>query len=108
MKKLALSAVFLIVCTAAARADGDFTGTWDTNYGPLTMIQKGKKVTGSYYDGKAKLEGKVEGRKLSLNYQEPNEGGEAWFKLSEDGSSFVGKYRTAGSDQWVEWSGTRR
>ena len=35
-------------------------------------------------------------------------GGEAWFRLSEDGNSFVGKYKTAGSDQWIEWSGTRR
>ena len=108
MQKLAFSAVFLLVCGAAVRADGDFTGTWDTNYGPVTMIQKGKKVTGSYYDGKATLQGRVEGRKLLLNYQEPNEGGEAWFKLSDDGASFVGKYRTAGSDQWVDWTGTRR
>jgi MscS family membrane protein len=108
MKKLALSAVFLVFCAAAVHADADFTGTWDTNYGPVTMIQKGKKATGTYYDGKATLQGKVEGRKLTLNYQEPGEGGEAWFKLSEDGASFVGKYKTAGSDQWVEWNGTKK
>jgi hypothetical protein len=108
MKKLALSAVCVLVCAAFVRADGDFTGTWDTTYGPVTMIQKGKKVTGTYYDGKAMLQGTVEGRKLTLTYEEPSEGGEAWFQLSEDGKSFVGKYRVAGSKRWVEWSGTRR
>jgi hypothetical protein len=109
MRKFALPAVFLLLCGAAAvRADNDFTGTWDTNYGPLTMIQKGRKVTGTYYDGTATLQGKAEGRRLTLNYQEPSQGGEAWFELSRDGSSFFGKYRTAGTRDWVEWSGTRR
>ena len=108
MKKLALSTVFLLVCGVAAHADGDFTGTWDTTYGPLTMIQKGKKVTGAYYDGKASLQGRAEGRRLTLHYQETGEGGEAWFKLSDGGSSFFGKYRVAGTEQWIEWSGTRR
>jgi opacity protein-like surface antigen len=109
MKKLALSAVFLILCSAAAvHADASFTGTWDTNYGPLTMVQKGRKVTGSYCDGTANLQGKVEGHRLNLNYQEPHEGGEACFDLAGDGNSFIGRYRTAGSNQWVEWSGTRK
>ena len=48
------------VGAAAAQAEG-FTGTWDTTFGPVTLIQKGRKVTGSYYDGKARLQGTAEG-----------------------------------------------
>jgi hypothetical protein len=30
------------------------------------------------------------------------------FRLSEDGKTFTGKYRVVGTQQWYEWSGTRR
>jgi hypothetical protein len=108
MKTFALPAVVLLFCAAAAHAEEGFTGTWDTTFGPLTLIQKGKKVTGSYYEGKAKLQGAVQDGRLHFDYQEQGEGGEGVFRLSEDGKSFAGKYRVVGTQQWYDWNGTRK
>jgi hypothetical protein len=109
MKKFALVAVVVLLGgVAAARAEDGFTGTWDTTFGPLTMIQKGKKVTGTYYDGKAKLEGTVEGNKLKFDYQEKAQGGQGEFDLSADGKSFTGKWRVVGEKKWQEWNGARK
>jgi hypothetical protein len=81
-----------------------FTGAWNTDYGPLNLIQEGKNVTGSYYDGKGTLQGVVEGNKLKFSYQEQEQNGEGEFVLSEDGKSFDGKWRT---NDWAKWSGAR-
>jgi hypothetical protein len=109
MKKYALPAVFVLLCgVASVRADEGFTGTWDTTYGPLTMIQKGKKGTGTYYEGKAKLQGVVEGNKLKFDYQEQGQGGEGVFTLSDDGKSFTGKWRVVGDKNWQDWNGARK
>jgi hypothetical protein len=104
MKTLALSAVLVFACGARA----DFTGTWDTNYGPVTMIQRGDRVTGTYYDGTASLRGRVQGCRMTLSYRETSERGEARFELAPDGNSFTGRYRAAGTQNWVDWCGTRR
>jgi hypothetical protein len=109
MKKFALPVVFLLLCGfASVRADEGFTGTWDTTFGPVTMIQKGKKVIGAYYENKASLEGKAENGKLTFNYQEEAEGGEGEFVLSDDGKTFAGRYRVVGTKNWIDWKGTRR
>ncbi len=43
MKKCSVLVAFVPLCGAAsARAEDGFTGTWDTNFGPVTLIQKGK------------------------------------------------------------------
>jgi hypothetical protein len=108
MKTYALVVAVVLLGGAAVRAEEGFTGTWDTTYGPLTMIQKGKKVTGSYYEGKAKLEGTIEGGKLKFDYQEQGQGGEGVFELSSDGKTFTGKWRVVGTKNWQEWNGTRK
>jgi hypothetical protein len=108
MKKLAIAAVCLLVGAVAVRADGTFTGTWDTTFGPVTMIQKGRQVTGSYDDGQARLQGTVKDGRLIFNYQEPGEGGEGDFKLSPDGRTITGKWRVVGTRKWSDWSGARR
>jgi hypothetical protein len=109
MKKCSIVAVFVLLfsCPALVWA-ADFTGTWDTTYGPLTMIQKGKEVTGSYYDGKAELQGTVAKNRLKFHYQEQTQGGEGEFVLAEDGNSFTGKWRVVGTTSWNEWNGTRK
>lgn len=105
---LALLVLVLLRPAAGAKAPPSFTGTWDTNYGPLTMIQKARKVTGSYYDNKAKLEGIIEKGHLRFTYREKGEQGEGEFKLSPDGKTFRGKYRVRGTKEWKEWNGTRK
>ena len=109
MKKYALLVVlWLLCCAAPVWAEEQFTGTWDTNYGPLTMVQKDKTVTGSYYDNKASLKGTVTRNRLTFNYLETGEKGDGEFTLAPDGNSFVGRYRTVGSKDWHEWNGTRK
>ncbi len=109
MKKFALPAVFLLLCGAASvHAEDGFTGIWDTTFGPVTIIQKDGKVKGSYYDGKAMLEGEVHKGRLTFTYQETAEGGEGVFELSDDGKSFTGRYRVSGTKKWIDWNGTRK
>jgi RNA polymerase sigma factor (sigma-70 family) len=91
------------------RSTAGFVGTWETTYGPMTLSQKGDKITGSYDMGgqKCSVEGKIEGRRLTFTYQEPNAQGAGWFELASDGQSFAGEWRAEGSDQWSEWKGSR-
>ncbi len=97
----------LLLCAPAVQAQGQFAGKWKTNYGPLTMSQDGAKVKGSYYDGSASLEGKVEKNKLIFTYKEEGLEGDGEFVLAADGKSFKGKWRAKGDQTWHEWNGTK-
>ncbi len=109
MKKYSLVVVVMLLWVVApVRAADEFTGTWNTTFGVLTMNQKGSKVTGSYYEGKASLEGVAEKNKLVFTYLEKGEKGEGEFNLAADGKSFVGKYRIIGAKKWIEWKGSRK
>jgi hypothetical protein len=72
------------------------------------MIQSGVYVTGSYYNGTASLQGQATDCRMTLRYTEQGQCGQAWFDLSPDGNSFIGKYRTDGTGNWYDWCGTRR
>ena len=88
-----------------------FTGKWLTSFGPMELRQDGEKVTGSYtMPGQAKpstIFGLVKDRRLTFEYTEPNAAGEGWFELAADASTFAGKWRPAGSQDWGDWRGRR-
>lgn len=95
--------------TTQSSARADFSGSWETTFGLLTLQQTGDAVTGSYaLQGEAaRVEGKVNGRQLDFRYIESNATGEGWFEMAADGNSFSGKWRPSNSLLWQSWIGKR-
>ena len=93
---------------APAAEPADFSGTWSSTYGPLTLRQTGDRVVGQYQleETSGLVEGTVDGRKLTFTYRESNASGEGWFELAADGSSFDGRWREKGKTEWSRWTGT--
>jgi hypothetical protein len=107
MKKCSVLLVLVLLCRATpVQAQASFAGTWDSTFGPVVLTQKGKEVSGTYYDGKATLKGTVEKNELKFTYVEPFESGEGLFKLSADGKSFTGSYLAKGAAARQAWNGT--
>jgi hypothetical protein len=92
-------------------ADGkNFTGSWQTGWGKVTLVQSGSKVSGSFtgqFTGS--LEGELEGDVLKLTWRQTNsEHGKAKFTLKEGGESFKGTWgKNASSTDGGPWSGQR-
>jgi hypothetical protein len=85
-----------------------FDGLWETTFGRLRLVVEGKKVGGCYaYGGGSTIEGQIEGMRLAFKYREPGATGEGWFLLADDGQTFKGKWRSADSGPWQEWTGAR-
>lgn len=91
----------------------DVSGVWDTEYGTLTLKQRGQDVTGKYEyldDDDEKVVGSVKGklnqRTLKGTWQEGDDSGEIQFSFSEDGLSFTGQWQE--EDGSGEWSGERQ
>ncbi len=109
-KKLTLLALIVFFIPLILTAEiPDWSGTWETTYGKLTLIQKDNIVTGWYFlSGSCSVEGEIEeSGKLTFKYIEPAASGEGWFELSEDGMSFSGKWREHGSIIYYDWEGYR-
>lgn len=87
----------------------DFSGSWLTTFGPMTLKQDKSKVEGQYNMGGhiCSLKGTVEGRKLTFTYQEPTIGGKGWFELSADGQLFSGQWLEDQKTVWAVWEGKR-
>src|SRR3990170_2720439 len=88
-------------------ATADFSGDWDTTFGPMRLTQKGAAVKGTYgpADAPAAIQGEVVGPRFTFNYAEPNAVGEGWFELATDGQSFAGEWREKGDENWQDWRG---
>lgn len=95
-----------------------FAGTWDTDYGAMTITMNGNVANGTYYENDGKISGTVSGKILTGTWSEspswmpPNDAGDVYFTLSDDGHTFAGKWRYGHSDdpqaEWDgEWTGTR-
>lgn len=105
MTLLTLAAALLMAPLAAQ----DFAGPWDTDYGPMTLRQRGDAVDGTYVgpEGTCHIQGRLAGRTLNATYQEPRARGEAVFELSADGKRLAGRWREEGTRSWSKWDGRR-
>ena len=93
---------------AEPAAGVDFTGRWSTDFGPVTLQQEGSTVTGSYtYGMGGRIEGNVDGFRLTFRYVEPMASGDTWFEISPDFQSFTGQWRADGTTVWLPWNGRR-
>ena len=80
-----------------------FSGMWMTTFGPMTLTQTGRQVTGTYGYGKSAIEGTVRGQTLEASY---GSGGEATFDLWADGQFMTGPWENGDRDG--RWGGYRR
>lgn len=100
------------------RADGDtvwrpwtgvrlgFDGVWMTDFGRMRLIEDDRGVHGIYeLHGGSTITGRRSGNTLTFTYQEPDVRGEGHFELAEDGLTFSGEWRPAGSSLSGPWRG---
>ena len=91
------------------------SGTWETNFGPLTFTQDGNSISGTYTHDSGKIEGKLEGNALrgkwseSPSYAPTHDAGDFEFVFSEDVKTFSGNWRYGfEKDTWDGvWTGKR-
>lgn len=107
---------FLLIIPAAAAQESrpavepaSFAGIWQTTFGEMRCTQTADQVSGTYdfsEDDPGRINGRVEGRKLTFRYQDSDGEGEGWFQLAADGHAFAGQWRKDGSE-WDDWTGKR-
>jgi len=113
MKSLAPILFLFVTVMITFAAGASFTGVWDTNFGTMTLEQKGATVTGSYTHDDGRIEGNVSGNRLDFRwfeeptYSPPNDAGDGYFIISADGKTFEGKWRYGYSGPWSSdvWKG---
>ena len=94
---------------------GDWSGTWGSNWGQMTLTQSGNQVTGSYTHDNGRISATVSGNTLrgiwseAPSYAPPDDAGEMVFNMSADRQSFTGDWRYGSTGGWQSggWTGTR-
>jgi hypothetical protein len=97
-------------------SDADFSGRWEsqTDDGDeftLDLEQNGKIVRGTYrssHGGRGTIRGAIKNGALHFTWKLGKYKGSGVFELSDDGTSFEGSYKSAGSDDDGVWSGVRQ
>jgi hypothetical protein len=113
---LASLAVLAVVSGSSGRALANpWTGTWDTEWGVMTLTQSGSQVTGTYPHDTGHIAGTVTGNLLKGRWTElptrkgPSDAGAVELTMSADGKTLTGRWNYAGSPtSWnTNWNGTR-
>jgi hypothetical protein len=92
---------------ATAGPATDYAGAWLTDLGLMELTQDKVQVAGRYaLRGTSKIEGKVTGRRLDLEFEGFLKG-RGWFDLAGDSQSkaFTGAGNTNGYAGWFGWTG---
>ena len=96
--------------------DIDWTGTWETNYGKVELMQNRNSrnnVTGSYGLKQGRIDGMALDADLSGKWSEapsyapPNDAGEFAIHMDPSGRSFKGKWWKLAPLSEKEWNGHR-
>lgn len=91
----------------------DWTGTWETNYGNVELLQADSTVTGVYVLKQGRINGRASEDKLAgewaeaPSYAPPNDAGEFEIHMDKSGRSFKGSWWKLGSAKEHEWSGRK-
>ncbi len=96
--------------TLSANTKSTWTGTWDTSYGELRLVQltmtNQSKMIGDYSNF-GHIDANLKNGKWEGLFNNGNREGQVNFVLSEDGKSFTGTWKFDGDTQWQNWSGTK-
>lgn len=92
----------------APRAKIDFTGQWETDFGPMKLVQQGGRISGCYSDGSFLIEGVAEGPIFFGTYTENQVTGAMALALTAEGD-LAGVYGTdiTGKDRNTRWDGRK-
>jgi len=88
----------------------NFSGTYQTDFGKMTLTQNGNQVTGSYEYNSGRISGSIDKGILYFTWAEGGgaTSGTGYFQLSADGKKFTGQWRYGTSGAYTgDWSGTR-
>jgi hypothetical protein len=107
--------VFLgIFIVTGKQPTAPWSGSWDTNWGIMTLSQSGDQVTGTYVYRSGRISGTVTGNTLtgtwseSPTYQPPEQAGDVILKLSNDRMAITGDWRYGSSGGWSgDWRGKK-
>lgn len=93
----------------ADKPAADWAGTWETNFGTMSLTQNGTSVTGSYAYQSGSINGTVSGNTLTGTWVETDDRGTFSFTLSADGKSFSGSWKetSPNPNQGGSWNGSR-
>ncbi|MFW5700143.1 MAG: hypothetical protein ACOCWM_00500 [Cyclobacteriaceae bacterium] len=108
MKKVIIFTVILF-CSFNLFAQ-NWTGTWDTSYGELRLVQIGDIVYGDYNNGEGTIDGKLNKKFGILNGEFYNEKAKKTGKFTFilwNGDSFKGSWNWFNSSLKEDWSGTK-
>jgi hypothetical protein len=84
---------------------------WQTNFGVVTLRQRGRTVTGTYSHGNATINGRAKGttgRGLVANWKQRGLRGTLVFRMSANRCRFNGTYDVANSSGGGDWNGVRK
>jgi hypothetical protein len=93
-------------------AGNTWSGTWDTNFGVMTLTQSGASITGTYTYDSGKITGHVSGNVATGTWSEapsyagPSDAGPFKWTLSSAGKSWSGQWTYAGGASGGTWSGS--
>jgi len=92
-----------------------WTGTWNTEWGPMNLQQSGNRVTGSYTHDQGRIDGTATGSRLvgtwseAPSYSPPGDAGDVELTMAEDCQSFSGSWRYGSEGDWSgSWTGSRQ
>lgn len=92
-----------------------FTGTWNTDWGLMSLTQSGSQVTGTYEHDSGRITGTVQGSVIrgtwseAPSYAPPDDAGDVELTISSDCKSFTGNWRygkTGAYGPSATWSGS--
>lgn len=91
-------------------ASAVFNGTWDTNFGKLTLRQNSNEVEGEYSgNSTGTIKGRVTEGRLEYSWKQTNgDWGSGVFRLFDGGRSIAGTWgKESSADGGGKWTGTR-
>jgi hypothetical protein len=91
----------------AAPENPNWSGSWSSDFGRMSLQQSGSRVTGSYDFKGGRLEGTVAGNVLRGRWTQTNDSGSFEFEMSADGRSFSGRWGYGDSLTRGKWNGSR-
>src|SRR5947209_12942 len=106
MRRLIAGFAAFLATSTALGADGldRFVGEWKTTMGPATLERKGDELAGKIVFYKLPLKGKLEGKNLSLGYDEGPTHVDGTWELDPSGNAFRGSFRASNGNRGV-WNG---
>lgn len=106
LRAIALLLAGLVCAPVAARAGGEWDGSWETHWRGggvrLVLEQDGDRVTGRYPLYEGRIEATANGRHLTGRWIEGEHYGHFEFVMARDAQTFAGRYN---GGEW--WTGER-